>query len=349
MGEKLLKYTHYRHVVIFFIITLFLPLFGYITDISAANVVAYIDLTGQPATAPSTVNSPPEVNISTAQEFFISYVTSSSEFGITDTIDITLPASFTSLTTCTSSTTNADGDATDPDGAVNVASQTFTYTFTAVTTLANTTGVEICFKATTPGTAGNYSVSISDDNDTDVSAALIYVGGGNDLTVTADVGVNLQLAIKDPSTTADTNSCALGTLNPAATNTCSYRIAAGTSFGGGIEVYIIADDQLNTSVATTDVDDIADNTLDAGTEEHGIIVTDGTDFTVQAPFHASNYEEINTTADAESAEMILDAGSATDSSNTANWSTIEHGASINTGTSTGTYDQEVTYRAFAGT
>lgn len=320
-----------------------------VEPVYAANVASYIDLTADGGTNnPATVTTPPELAISTADEFFISYVTSATQFAAANTVSIQVPTTFTSLALCGTSTTDADGDTTT-DGALTLNGTTFTYTFTQATTLAATSGVEFCFAATTPSSVGNYSVAIIDDNDTDSSAALIYVGDDNDVLVTATVPVSMSLRIKEPSTTADTNACQLGVLNPASVNTCAYRIAAGTSHGAGMAVQIVGDDQLNLAAPTTDIDDIntaTNETIDAGIEEYGAYVSAaGTGFTIQNDFN--DYEDIPTTADAEAPQTILNATGAIDDSSTTTWSTVTHGASINTATSGGSYTQVITIRAFA--
>ncbi|MEP7104052.1 MAG: hypothetical protein ABI721_05070 [Candidatus Dojkabacteria bacterium] len=310
--------------------------------VSAGNVTAYIDLTAQPATAPATISSAPEVNTSAATQFYISYVASTTQFANTNVITIILPSAFTTLTTCTVSTTDADGDAT-PDGAVTISGQSFLYTFTAATTTATTTGVEICFKATTPAANGNYSISTSDDNDTDVSAALIYVGttaaaDTNDVTVTASIGLSLSLAIKNPSTTANTNSCALGTLNTGSVNTCAYRIAAGTNDTAGMNVQTLSDGALNSGANT--INDVADGSVTAGSEETGVAMTAGTGWTLISPFDTGD-DPITTTQ-----QKFQNRATIVDETTTATWTTVTHKAAINTATVVGSYDQVITYRAY---
>lgn len=316
--------------------------------VNAASVVAYIDLTLQAATAPSTISAPPEIAVSTSDEFYYSYVASSTEFASTNVITINVPSGFTGVATCAAPTTDADGSG-GADGAVSVVGNTITYTFSGATTTAATTGVEICFAATTPATVGNYSINHTDTNDSDVGAALIYVGDDNDVTVTATVPTTLTLAIKNPSTTADTNACALGTLNPTGVNTCSYRIASGTNSASGLTVRVVADNQLNTAGDTADINDIntgVNTNIDAGVEEYGAYVSAaGSAFSIETGWTA--YNDIPTTADTEAEEAIVSANASVDDSSVSNWATITHGASITAATPGGSYDQIVTYRAYA--
>ena len=314
-----------------------------IKSLHAADVTAYIDLTAGPATAPATVTTQPELNTSTSDEFYISYVASATQFAAADAITIVIPTSFTSPALCGVPTTDADGDTT-PDGSLALLGSVFTYTFSAGTTLATTTGVEICFSATSPAANGNYNVSISDDNDSDNSAALIYVGttaaaDTNDVTVTATVGSSISLIIKDPTTTANTNSCNLGSLNTGSVNTCAYRIAAGTNIAGGMNVQTLSNGPLTSGGNT--IDDVADGTVTAGTEEHGVTMTAGTDWTLIAPFDAGD-DPITTTQ-----QKFENRATVVDDSIAATWTTVTHEASISTATVPGVYTQIVTFRAYA--
>lgn len=325
-------------------VLVFAPFSGLMPKVSAANVTAYIDLTGQPATAPSTVAAQPELAQSTADEFYISYVASATQFAAADVITIVVPASFTSVATCASPTTDADGSTGGADGAVSVNGQVVTYTFSGATTLATTTGVEICFAATTPAANGNYNVSISDNNDSDTSAALIYVGTAgaadtNDVTVTATVGSSISLAIKNPSTTANTNSCNLGSLNTGSVNTCAYRIAAGTNISGGMNVQTLSDGPLTSG--GNNIDNVADGAVTAGSEEHGVAMTAGTGWTLVSPFDAGD-DPITT-----SQQKFQNRSSVSDDTDTALWTTVTHKASISTATVPGVYTAIMTYRAYA--
>jgi hypothetical protein len=322
-------------------ITPFTGLFG---GVSAANVVAYIDLTAQPATAPSTIAQVPEVAASTPTSFYISYVTSATNFAAGDTVSIGVPSDFTSLALCSPSTTDADGDST-ADGALTLSGNTFTYTFTAATTTATTTGVEFCFSGTTPSANGNYSISISDDNDSDYSAALIYVGvpaasaDTNDVEVTAVVPFSMTLVIKHPTNTTNVNSCNLGTLNISAVNTCSYRIAAGTNLPAGMRVRAVAPTQLTDGV--NNILNVSDGTVTAGSNEHGVTLTAGTGWTLTPPFDSGD-DPITATE-----TQLFNRTTTVDSSNTATWTTVTHRASIDSSTGAGIYSQIVTYRAYS--
>jgi hypothetical protein len=319
------------------------PLVGFSSKVKSANVTAYIDLVRQAATAPATISSQPEVLTSTASNFYISYVASTTQFAAANTVTISVPTAFTALALCSSPVIDSDGDATT-DGATTLSGSTFTFTYTAATTLAITTGVEFCFNATTPAANGNYSISVSDNNDSDVSAALIYVGttaaaDTNDVTVSATVPVVLSLVIKNPTTTANINTCNLGILNPASVSTCSYRIAAGTNGTGGMNVQTVANGLLVSG--GNDINNVADAAVTAGSEEHGVAMTAGTGWTLIAPFNTGD-NPITTTQ-----QKFQNRATVVDDSVTTNWTTVTHKASITSSTVTGAYTQVDSYRAYS--
>lgn len=327
------------------------PFGGLLSAVNAAPVVVYIDLAASAGpVAPATVTTAPEVATSTADEFYLSYTASATEFGIGDTVTVIVPAGFGAVAACGTPTDDADLDTTTDVGAAVVTGNIaigwqVEWTFTAATTDAVTDGVEFCVAATTPATAGNYSWAVSDTNDSDTGPALVYVGDDNDVLVTATVPATLSLRIKEAASTLDTNVCELGVLNPASVNSCAYRIAAGTNNAGGLEVYVIADNQLNNVGDTADIDDTTANTdVVAGTEAHGVRVTLGTGYTVGGSFSVTNDNPVPL---AET--LVLDAAAAVDDSDTATWSTITHYASVDTSTSADSYDQIVTYRAWIQT
>ncbi|RMD77042.1 hypothetical protein D6810_02160 [Candidatus Dojkabacteria bacterium] len=332
-------------VVLTFLIS---PIVGFVR-VEAAQVVAYVDLNAQPATSPSTISAAPEVAASTVQNFYVSYVPSSTQFASGDSVTIYLPGVFTTGTLCATPTTDADGDTTT-DGSMAVSGNTtvgwtYTYTFTAATTLATSTGVEFCIRATTPSANGNYSIAVSDTNDNDFSSALIYVGtpaasaNTNDVSVSATVPYSMSLEIKDPTTTSNVNSCNLGSLNPSAVNTCSYRIAAGTNLTSGMRVTALSNGPLTSGSNT--IPNVSDGSVTAGFSEHGVTLTAGSGWTLTSPFDSGD-DPITTTE-----SQLFSRTSVVDSSNSSNWTTVTHKASVSSSASAGTYTQIVTYRAYA--
>lgn len=304
----------------------------------------YIDLTAEPATLPSNIDAAPEVAVSTNDQFYLSYIPELTEFGIGDIVDIVVPQDFDNLAVC-AATGDADGDSTADYSTSIQSDQIIRYTFTDATTQALTSGVEFCFDVDTAPTAANYSIAVSDTNDGNFSAALIYVGDDNDVNVSAVVPVSLSLRIKESTSTNDTNSCDLGVLNPGSVNSCTYRVAVGTNSASGAAVYVLADGTLDDSPGDNIGNDInntlANTDVEAGTEAHGVVVSPGTGFTVGGSF--SNSLD-NPVPAAET--LILNAAAAVNDSLPANWSGITHSASINASTAADSYDQIVIYRAW---
>ncbi len=343
------------HKKVLSIITVLSILVGFVTplltdpkSVYAADVSSYIDLAANGAgpVAPSTIGTAPAVDSGTATDFYLSF-TPSGEYGGTETITVNIPDSFTAAADCGSPTTDVDLDTTPDVDTVSVTADgsggyTATYLLDTATTTAASGGVEVCFNATPSTTRGNYSVYVTDGTDT--STALIYVSDGdskydNDVEVRGEVPTNLALRVMDPSSAVVTDICDLGVLNPTAVNTCSYRVAAGTNHVSGLYVEVVADSTLDN--ATDDIDDVVDTTIDAGTEEHGFQVTGDGSFTPQGTFNSQD----NAVPSTETS--MLNVASELDDSVEANWATVQHSASVNTVTPAGTYDQLVTYRAFA--
>lgn len=311
--------------------------------VHAADVTAYIDLTadaGGPVT-PATITAQPEIAVSTADEFFISYQ-ATSEFAASDTVSISFnDAGWTALALCGTSTTDADLDGT-PDGALVLTSGVFTYTFTAATTTGSgaTNGVEFCFAATSPAVVGNHDVSISSTNDADTSAALIYVGAAgslnsNDVNVTAVVPITLELEITDASA-VNTNSCNLGVLSTLAVSTCNYRVTAGTNGTGGVRLEFVSATAELISGANT-INAVSDGTVTAGSEEYGVTMA-GTGFTLTAPYDTGD--------DAVPTAQAAFASKANPVTIDTHYVTVTHRASISGATALGAYSHLVTYRAY---
>lgn len=123
----------------------------------------------------------------TQTEVNISYQTSSSEFTAGDTISISMnPNLPTPIQNCSTPTTDADGDSTADGSLGGFSSLGVVYTFTNSTTQANTTGITICvrFPASTP--QNSYGFYVGDTNG-DEGGFFVYVGGDNQVTVTANV------------------------------------------------------------------------------------------------------------------------------------------------------------------
>ncbi len=293
-----------------------------------------------------TVSSPAlaEFAALTATDVTFGYTTSASEFANTNTITVTIsPTLAGALTDCTSPTTDADGDAT-PDGAFGGFSTSgATYTFTAATTTASSTGIDLCIRFAASTITGNYSISITDTNDGDFGAALVYVGDDNDVTVTAAVTPLLAFAVRNSADTADTNICELGVLTTAAVNTCAYRLKVQTNADNGYTVQIDTDGDLNTSGGST-IDAVAENgTVTAGVESYGIAFNGGA-ATIGTITESGDFNDDDTPLPTSPTNLYTSNGAnqpaSTDTTNTA---LVTHRAAISSSTDTGNYNQLVSY------
>jgi len=254
----------------------------------------------------------------------------------------TLSASSTSLA---SGSVSVSGDFTS----------TVTLTVTATTTAGAATYPVVLNTSSTAPT--NYSIAIRSSSPVDVGAALFYAYGGNLVTVTADVGSTLSFAIRTAADTANTNTCALGTLSTAASSTCSYRLRIGTNASGGFNTTIAANHDLATGSATmTQVVDDTAVPAPAGTEAYGIEAygassggRSGNLFTqpVVMDSPAGFTFNTNTSPVPTSTQSFFhyttgsfDPGSAPNLTNT---TLVRHFANISNGTAAGSYNQTVTY------
>jgi len=165
----------------------------------------------------------------------------------------------------------------------------------------------------------------------------------------------LSFSIRNSSETADTNACALGTLSTTSVSTCSYRLKIGSTASAGFQVGLWADDQLNQSTASIDVDDVTENfTVAAGTEGHGITVAPPTDngtagtattWTEQSPFDDDDTpipagEALMDVIFASNGTQDVDLNGTGDLDGT---TLVTHRTAISTATREGSYDQVVTY------
>lgn len=298
-------------------------------------------------TLPITDQSSAELALTTASDIYLQY-DASANFGIGDTVVIAASTPLTIATTCATVTTDADQDGTT-DGAGVVTGDLYTYTFTAATTVA-TASVTFCLAVSAHATAGNYSF-IGGDSNGDSGAALLYIGtyGSvlNDVTVTADVaGEELEFLIRTNDDTADTSTCALGTLVSTAVSTCSYRLKVRTTATEGYTISWTSDGGLDASGVST-IDAIAVSTaVTAGVEGYGVqfypgATTDGGTCTAQGIWPTGFEDPVSTIAQnlvtCDKANLVTSAADLT------NTSLVDHKAAINSATPAGSYDQIVTY------
>ncbi|MFA6161605.1 MAG: hypothetical protein WC766_05580 [Patescibacteria group bacterium] len=162
------------------------------------------------------------------------------------------------------------GGATYTFGSASSSGATFTLTGDASTQV-----IRLCVRV--PVTNGgslissrNFSEAVVTTGATvDFGAAMFYVNGGNDVTITATVPATISFKITSPSDiTIEQHTCSLGVLTTAAINSCQYRLKIATNAQSGFSASILANQNMGTGSATlTNVGDLA---VTAGSEEYGI-------------------------------------------------------------------------------
>ena len=229
----------------------------------------------------------------------------------------------------------------------------------ATTTFAimSTTGTGALL-LTFDGSAQNYSIATFASPEADFGAGLFYANGGNQVNVSATVPATLSFAIRNAADSANTNSCALGTLSTASTSTCSYRLRIETNASTGFTATIQADHDLGSGSATMTAA-TNDGFANAGTEGYGISnlvgSTSGGRNTVTGAYDqpASESNLAGTTFNADispvptttAVAIISYSGSFSVSSTPSLTGTtlVTHFANISSGTPAGNYTQTVTY------
>lgn len=211
--------------------------------------------------------------------------------------------------------------------------------------------------ATTTSTAGNYTISIINTNDS--GSILFYVGDENDVSVTAVVNPTLAFTIRNSADNADLsnvgggatgpNLCSLGVLTTGSVSTCAYRLKVSTN-AISYTVSITSDGDLRYDPdgagpsPAVDIDAIAENgTVTAGTEGYGIAVVGGS-ATGGTITEAGNFNDDDTPIPLSPTTLITSSGpnspSGTDTTNT---TLITHRAAISPSTAVGNYSHLVTY------
>lgn len=285
------------------------------------------------------------------------------------TVAFTIATSFTTGTLVTVAYDSAfSGGAALTNGDINVTGATCTASGFAAGTFLLTCGtatsggtISIAINGanqlTTPATQGNYNFSIVADiggsgTTYDTGAGLAYVGNENEVEITAVVAPVIDLELYQQNSTSlltntppNPNTCSLGVLTIATVNTCVYDIGYGTNNAAGVTVQVIADDLLNN--ATADINDVADGTVTAGSEEYGFQITNngtGCGTLTPAGTYGSQDNAVPTTAtDFFSNNAVCDGAA---SGNTTERVEVTHKASVSASTPVGTYNQLVTYTAF---
>ncbi|MFA5130572.1 MAG: hypothetical protein WC477_06715 [Patescibacteria group bacterium] len=295
-----------------------------------------------------------DVNISWTSSGF--YTT-----GTTMTFTIS-PATTSTIADCGTPSTSFGGS-TGSFGSFTTSSAVFT----ADQAVATGTLGSLCLRFQfVTSTATNYSISMNVTSSTtgftttNIGAALYYVLGGNQINVIATVPSSISFSIRNEADTADTNTCALGTLSLSQVNTCSYRLRIATNAVSGFFATMQTDGGLtNGSASMTPITN--DTAFAAGTEAYGISLLQGA---TTGGYSGGNF-----------AQPIVEAGAAVDSGLTfdvdstpinftsattilsyagpfetgtapsaTSTSLITHAASVGSGTLNGDYSQHVTYR-----
>jgi hypothetical protein len=134
----------------------------------------------------------------------------------------------------TSPCTSGAGATTTIAGSGNY-SVLYGYGTTTVTLGASAAAAQTattCVKLPTGLAAGNYYISIGTEGSGDALASLLYIGGANVVTVTADVEANLSFSL-------DKNSCDLGVLTSAAASTCTYSATTSSNAATGAGAIVV--------------------------------------------------------------------------------------------------------------
>jgi hypothetical protein len=158
--------------------------------------------------------------------------------------------------------------------------------FAATADAAGDTGEVVCTLGDaaddapwTPDAANGYNVSVVTPDDS--GSGIVYVGNGNDVTVSATVLPNLTLSITGGDgtncvTASGVTACNLGVVLTTAVNSGSYDVDVGGNPTAGITVYLAEDHDLEDATNTYAIDDLAggDTEVSVGEEEYGVDISD---------------------------------------------------------------------------
>lgn len=279
--------------------------------------------------------------------------TASGNYSSGDTITVVIsptPLAPTLVKNCTSATNSVAGGS-GSFGSFTDAGATWTFSGNAANLNA-----EMCLSipVTTAGpgtiTPRNISVAIlSSGAHVDYGALLYYLGGGNDVNVTATVTATLSFEIVDDSNVnSPKNTCALGSLSMTAVNECAYRLKINTNSAGGFTSTIDADQQLSTPSSDT-IQDVS-GTVVAGTESYGIAVTGASIGGRDSGTGAFGNPVVEQGVFSSDDSAVPTAPTAFISYNDGFWSSsthsttlVTHKASVSPATPAGNYSQTVTY------
>jgi hypothetical protein len=334
------------------------PMNGLLLRLMAFSALVTMVITTAPTSAAGVnLTLTPTASSSSPQNIQMQW-TASGQYVTGTTITVTTSPSFVSITdSCTSTEIDLNNDG-NSDGSIT-ATSTNTATYTVTTSTGATLTMNLCLQYAFSASATNYALSFLSSNPVDFGSALFYANGGNQVTVTATVPASLDFSIRNSGDTANTNTCALGTLSLSATSTCAYRLRVATNAANGFQTQIQANHDFGTGAATmTNV--VNDGSQpSAGTELYGITLFQSasvggrntstglfTEAAVENNPALFTFGTDPSPIPTSSAQNFLSYGSAFQTGNApSNTSTnlVMHGASISAGTAAGSYSQVVTY------
>ncbi len=219
-------------------------------------------------------------------------------------------------------------------------------------------------------TAAMYSISITTNND--FGAILFYVGSANLVTVTATVTPTISLILYNKTFSGEYDAavypkrCSLGVLATGTTRSCTvssnptpasdfdYYVKVGTNAGNGYTINYAASSANSGKLAASasiDINDVADGTVTANSEEYGMVLKQGANsnsgtVTRGATFGGGTGVDNNAYAfSATGSTQIISVDKANDDSLAANSPKILHVVAISSVTQTGNYSQTITYTA----
>lgn len=206
---------------------------------------------------------------------------------------------------------------------------------------------------TSPASSGNYNFSVTvniggSGTTYDYGAGLAYVANDNDVTVSAVVPPVIDMELYQTGTDTeltDPNSCSLGVLSLASVKNCNYDVGFATNNPTGLTIKVNRDAVMNDG-SGNDINDVADGTITAGSEEYGFTISD-----IGAGCSASaqgNYGTQDEPVPAAASNFIVSSAvcNGTTAGQSAKRAEVTHKASMDTNTVVGNYDQVVTYTAY---
>lgn len=334
------------------------PMNGFFLRLMALGALVTMVVTAAPISASGvSVTLTPSAASTSPQNIQIQW-TATGQYTTGTTITVTTSPSFVSISdSCTSTEMDLNNDAVN-DGSIT-ATSTNSATYTVTTSTGATLTMNLCLQYAFGATPANYSISILSSNPVDFGSALFYANGGNQVTVTATVPATLDFSIRNAADSANTNTCALGTLTFSSTSTCAYRLRIATNAANGYQTQIQANHDFGTGSATmTNVTNDGAQPV-AGTELYGISLvsaasTGGRNTSTGLfvnPAVENNPAGFSFGTDpspvpTSSAQNFISYGApfqAGAAPSTTSTSFVEHAASISAGTPAGLYSQIVTY------